>query len=141
MIKNKATFYLLSFTWGIVMSIIGCLAALGLLIAGHKPEKWGYCLHFRLGKNWGGVNLGPVIITDVYSGDSSSIKNHEHGHALQNCKYGLFMIVVSIMSFIRYWYRELKYYRKNLIPPTAYDDAWYEGEATKLGDEFMAAFE
>ncbi len=135
MVKNKATFYLLSFTWGIVMSLVGCLAALGLLILGKKPKKWGYCLHFEFGKNWGGVSMGPIMITDDET--TEGVKNHEHGHALQNCEYGPFMIIVSIMSMTRYWYREFKYHRKGLNPPTAYDDAWYEGEATKIGNEFI----
>jgi hypothetical protein len=34
---------------------------------------------------------------------------------------------------IRYWYRELKYYRKGLIPKTDYDSVWFEGTATKWG--------
>jgi hypothetical protein len=135
MIRNKSEFYLLSFTWGIVMSIIGCIAAIGLLITKHTPKKWGYCLHFEVGNGWGGVNLGPVIITN--KNPSRYTKEHEHGHAHQNCIYGPFMIVISVMSFFRYWYRELKYNRKGLTPPTAYDDAWYEGNATKTGKAFM----
>lgn len=79
--------------------------------------------------------MGPVMITDDTT--TKSVKNHEHGHALQNCEYGPFMIIVSIMSVCRYWYREFKYHRKGLTPPTAYDDAWYEGEATKIGTEFI----
>lgn len=47
------------------------------------------------------------------------------------------MIIISLMSFGRYWYRELKYYKKGLKPPTAYDDAWYEGNASKVGEEFI----
>lgn len=31
-------FYLASFTWGAVMSVIGLLAGLALTIAGHKPH-------------------------------------------------------------------------------------------------------
>ena len=139
MIRNKSSFYTLSFTWGIVMTFIGCLAAIGLLVTGHKPQKWGYCWCFETGKGWGGVNLGPIIITS--KNPSRHTKAHEHGHALQNCKFGPFMIIVSLMSVCRYWYRELKYYKKGLTPPTAYDDAWYEGEASKIGTEFMDWYE
>ena len=137
MLKNKVAFYALSFTWGIIMSLVGCLVALVLLIAGYKPKKWGYCWYFEVGENWGGLELGIFFITNKNA--SKSIKNHEHGHALQNCKYGPFMVVISIMSATRYWYRELKYHRKGLTPPTAYDDAWYEGDATKSGTEFIEA--
>lgn len=135
MIRNKFLFYSLSFTWGIVMSLVGCLAAIGLLVTGHKPQKYGYCWHFEFGAGWGGVNLGPVIITS--KNPSRHTKSHEHGHAHQNCVYGPLMIIISLMSFGRYWYRELKYHKRGLTPLTEYDDAWYEAEASKIGTEFM----
>lgn len=135
MIRNKSLFYILSFTWGIVMTLVGCFAAIGLFALGYTPQKWGYCLHFEYGYNWGGVNLGPVIITS--KNPSRHTKAHEHGHAHQNCIYGPFMIIISVMSCIRYWYRELKYRKNALIPPTEYDAAWYEAEATRVGEEFM----
>ena len=136
-IINKIVFYALSFTWGIVMSLIGGITALVLLILKYKPEKFGYCIYFKVGKNWGGVNLGPVIITDT--GSAVSTKSHEHGHAIQNCVFGPFMIIVSVMSAARYWYREFKYYRKGKAPTTAYDSVWFEGSATKLGTAFIEA--
>ena len=136
MIKNKFLFYLLSFTWGIIMTTVGCIVALALLITGHKPKKWGHCWYFEVGKTkWGGMELGPFFLTN--KNPSKSIKNHEHGHGFQNCMFGPFMVVISIMSAARYWYRELKYNRKGLNPPTKYDDAWYEGQATKLGGEYI----
>ena len=135
MIKSKHLFYLLSFTWGIPMTLVGCIVAAFLLATGHKPNKFGYCWHFIVGKRWGGVSFGPVMVTSAKP--SERTKMHEHGHALQSCRYGPFMIVISIMSATRYWYRELKYHRHGLNPPTEYDDAWYEGEATRIGTEFI----
>ena len=135
MIKNKTTFYALSFTWGIIMTLIGCIVAIGLLITKHKPKKWGYCWYFEVGENWGGLNLGPIFLTDKTPTEHT--KNHECGHGQQNCKYGPFMVVIAIMSATRYWYREFKYYKRGLEPTTEYDDAWYEEEASKLGTEFM----
>ncbi|MBO5712210.1 MAG: hypothetical protein J6R47_05160 [Acholeplasmatales bacterium] len=41
--------------------------------------------------------------------------------------------VICIPSALRYWYRELRYNRKGITPPTKYDDIWFEDEATKLG--------
>lgn len=137
-VKNKTAFYILSFTWGILMTLVGCLAALALLIVGYRPKKFGYCWYFEVGERWGGVSLGPVFITSKKP--SLHTKCHEHGHSLQNCKYGPFMVIVSLMSVCRYWYREFRYNRKGLIPPTEYDDAWYEGEATKIGTAFIEAF-
>ena len=138
MIKNKATFYILSFTWGIIMTLLGVVTTIALLIACHKPKKWGHGWYFELDESdtWGGFNLGPMFV--VSKGASEHTKNHEFGHGLQNCKYGLLTpLIVHIPSFIRFWYREFKYYKRGLEPTTAYDDAWYEGEASKLGTEFM----
>lgn len=133
---NKSLFYSLSFTWGLPMTIIGLIVGLVLVIAGYKPKKYGYCLHFEIGNNWGGLELGIVFLTDTTP--SEHIKMHEHGHGIQNCYWGFLMpFVVCIPSAIRYWYRELKYHRKGLTPPTEYDDAWFEGDATKRGTEFI----
>lgn len=139
MIKNKTTFYILSFTWGIIMTLFGVIVTIALLVAGHKPKKWGHCWYFEVGNFGGGFNLGPMFV--VSKGASEHTKNHEHGHGLQNCKYGLLtLFIVHIPSFIRFWYREFKYYKRGLKPTTAYDDVWFEGEASKLGTEFMSLY-
>lgn len=105
---NKFLFYLLSFTWGLPMTLIGLLVALVLVITGHKPKKYGYCLHFEVGEHWGGLELGVVFLTDKTP--STHTKNHEHGHGLQNCFFGPLMpFIVSIPSAYRYWLREFKY--------------------------------
>lgn len=133
---SKFKFYLLSFTWGLPMTIIGLIVALALIIAGKKPEKYGYCLHFKVGNNWGGVSFGIVFITDKTP--SEHTKMHEVGHSIQGCYWGLLMpFVIGLPSTIRYWYRELKYYRKGKTPPTKYDDAWFEGDATRRGTKFI----
>lgn len=129
---NKLTFYLLSFTWGLPLTLVGFIVGAALMIAGKKPEKWGACWYFKIGQNWGGVELGLIFLTD--NTPSEHTKNHEHGHAIQNCYFGFFMpFIVCIPSATRYWYRELKYHRKGLTPPTKYDDVWFEGQASKLG--------
>ena len=132
---NKFLFYFLSFTWGLPLTLAGLLVTLFLLITGHKPKKWGYCWYFDIGKSyWGGLELGPCFLKD--KSDSTHIKNHEFGHGLQNCVFGPAMIfVVVIPSACRYWYRELKYYRNLKLPPTDYDDIWFEGMATRWGTE------
>lgn len=142
MIHNKYLFYFLSFTWGLPMTLIGCLAASALIATGHKPKKWGYCYHFEVGKSWGGVNLGPVFITS--KGASRHTKNHEHGHGFQNCVWGfLFPFTIAIPSATRYWHRKqlVKSGKKKSSELPAYDSVWYEGEATKLGTEFMNWYE
>ena len=133
---NKKLFYFLSFTWGLPMTIIGLIVGLVLIIAGFKPKKYGYCLHFEIGDNWGGLEFGIVFLTNKTPPEHT--KMHEHGHSIQNCYWGFLMpFVVCIPSMIRYWYRELKYRRKGLTPPTEYDSIWFEGDATKRGTEFI----
>ena len=137
---NKALFYLLSFTWGAPMTLLGCLVAGVLLLFGKRPQKWGYCYYFEVGKHWGGIELGIFFIKD--RSDSTHIKNHEHGHALQNCLWGPLMIpVISLPSFTRYWYRRLRQkINKNVkLPP--YDAIWFEGQATSWGTKFVEALE
>ena len=138
MVRNRTTFYVLSFTWGIIMTLVGCIVAATLLVAGYRPKAYGYCWHFEVGENWGGVSFGPVFLT--CKNVSNSTKNHEHGHALQNCAYGPAMVCISIASAVRYWYREFKYNRKGIVPPTDYDAVWFESDASEHGTDFMMNF-
>lgn len=133
---NKKLFYILNCTCGCLMTVIGALTALVLLIAGKRPERYGYCWHFTVGHGWGGVSLGLVFLTD--DEPTEHTKNHEHGHAIQNARFGILMpFLVGIPSVIRYWYRELRYYRRGDTPPTKYDDIWFEGQATQLGTDLI----
>lgn len=103
-------FYFLSYTWGIIMTLIGSVAMLALLIAGHKVEKFNGRYFIRVGKSWGGVELGCFFLTD--SSPTLHIKQHESGHGIQNIILGPLMpFVVCIPSAIRYWIMEMKDYR------------------------------
>lgn len=131
---KKFLYYFLSFTWGLPLTLIGCIVAFILTIAGKKSNKFGPTRYFSVGKNWGGLEMGVFFITD--STASYRIRCHEFGHSLQNCIWGPLMIfVICIPSSIRYWYRELRYERRGLNPPTKYDDIWFEGQATKWGTQ------
>lgn len=137
--KNKFTFYLLSFTWGLPLTLIGCLVSLALLIAGKKPKKYGWCWYFEVGEKWGGLEFGPVFLVNKNASDF--IKTHELGHGIQNIRYGFSMIfVVCIPSATRYLYRNI---RNAMGKPceTKYYDIWFEAEANKLGSEFMSKHE
>ena len=136
MTKFKLTqwqFYLLSFTWGLIMSLIGCIVTLGLLIIGKKPKRNQYGWYFEIGKNWGGSELGCMCI--VNENPSQHILDHEFGHGVQNCFFGPFMIFISLASAARYWYREyltqIKHIPYHLLP--VYDSIWFEGDATRIG--------
>ena len=100
----KSIFYFLTFTWGLPFTMLGLIAALALRLGGHKPKKHGYCYYFEVGENWGGINLGLFFI--VNKGSSAAIRDHEHGHAVQNCYLGpLMLVLVAIPSLLRSRYR------------------------------------
>ena len=129
--KNKTLFYVLSLTWGLPMTLIGAVCALFLILTNHKPKRHGGCIYFSVCENWGGLELGLFFIVD--KNESEHTKNHEFGHAIQNCKYGFLMpFIVCIPSAIRYHYRNWRT-KRGLTNATDYDDIWFEREATELG--------
>jgi hypothetical protein len=132
--KDIVLFYILSFTWGIVFTVVGLFALLGALVfIGPKKLKIRY-IAGRIAvtttdRYFGGVSLGIVYFVD--KSDRHHTHCHEIGHTIQNIYMGpLFIFLVAIPSFIRY-HRWDKLKAKN--PLLKYDDAWYEGQATNLG--------
>lgn len=129
-VKHKPVFYLLQYTWGLLINAIGLIISLVLLISGHKPHKFGNNYYFTVGKNWGGLELGVCFLCGELN-QTHHLKCHESGHGIQNIIWGpLFPFVISIPSAIRYWYR------RTHVCKTAYDDIWFEGQATKLGEKY-----
>ena len=125
-------FYFLSFTWGLPFTLVGLIVAFVLKLLGYRSEKFALVRFFEIGKNWGGIDLGLFFVTSQNS--TFRIRCHEFGHAIQNCMFGpLTLFIICIPSAIRYWYRELHYYRRGKEPKTNYDDIWFEGQATRLG--------
>lgn len=133
---DKAKYYILQFTWGIIMNIFGTIAALAMLTTGHKPTRHGGSILFVVGKNnWGGLNLGMFSFVSPYAPERT--KNHEFGHALQNCKWGpLFPFKVAIPSFLRYWKFMLNI-KRGIKNTESYYDAWFEKQANELGAEYI----
>ena len=104
---KKWVFWLLSLTWGMPWTLIGILAAVVLEILGYKPQRWGYCRYYEVGRRWGGVSFGPVFIVERSARDFT--KDHEHGHAIQNCYYGPLMpFMVCLPSALRWWMRRCR---------------------------------
>lgn len=135
-IKHKILFYTLQLTWGLLLNLLGFIIALCLICTKHKPIRFGNNFYFKVGKTWGGLELGIFFLCGRLD-DSHHLKCHESGHGIQNIIWGpLFPFVICIPSAIRYWYRELRYYRKGKYPKTDYDDIWFEGQATKLGEKY-----
>lgn len=132
-------FYLIQFTWGILMNIFGLFVTIFMLITLHKPHRFGANYYFICKKAEGfGFEAGICFVIGAdCNGDP--IMKHEAGHSVQNMIFGILTpFLCAIPSVIRYWYRELKYYRKGLEPKTDYDDFWVEGQATKLGEKYYS---
>lgn len=128
---NKTLYYLLSFTWGLPMTLIGLIVAVFLLLIGLNPKRLGWCYYFEFGHYWGGLNLGIIFLCSKDS--NSKDKKHEFGHSIQNCYFGFLMpFIISVPSAIRYWYRRWKK-RCGVENLPHYDSIWFEGQATRLG--------
>lgn len=133
---DKKLYYTLSFTWGLPLTIIGCVVAIILLVTGHKPKRFSWGLYFEMGPGFGNFDLGPIFLCSKDAHENT--KAHEFGHSIQNCYYGPLMIfIVALPSVIRYWIRKGKKSRGENLP--AYDSAWFEGQATELGKKYMDA--
>jgi hypothetical protein len=129
-------FWLISLTWGGIMTWIGAIVALVLLITGHKPHRCGPNIYFVVGRSWGGVELGAFFL--VCENSSKHTALHECGHGIQNCIWGPLMpFVVCIPSATRYWYREYLTRVKGVKPwmLPEYDSIWFEGQATRWGEK------
>lgn len=118
-------------TKGWALSIVGLFVYVALILTGHKPKDYkGICPYFEVGKNWGGLEMGWFFICGKNAGEGT--KQHEVGHMIQNAAVGgLTMIAYSIGSAARYWYRKFK------KPNTSYDSWFFEGDASRLGMEYV----
>lgn len=131
-------FWLLSLTWGIIMTAIGLITAAAFIITFHKPKLFGCFVYFETGSDWGGFNLGPFFICSKNT--SIVTKKHEAGHGIQNIIYGPLMpFIVSIPSAIRYHYRKylIKSGKKKFNDLPLYDAIWFEKQATDLGNKLL----
>lgn len=131
--KKMSLFWILSFTWGIIMTLIGLIASLIMLLLHKKPKKYQTTWYFEICNNWGGLELGIMFIKDKRS--LGNICSHEYGHTFQNAIYGPFYIFIFICSSIRYWYRALYKKLTHTSCKKLYDSIWFEGSATYIGKE------
>lgn len=130
----RAAYYVMAFSWGLPLTLGGLAAAVVLMIRGHKPKRFGYNWFFELDDISGGLNLGVICV--VPKDCSLHMQQHEHGHGIQNAYLGPFMIgIVCLPSVTRYWLRRWKQ-KKHIELTTAYDDIWFEGQATLTGKVF-----
>lgn len=127
-------FWALSWTWGIITTATGALVALALLITGHAPRRFHHLVCFDLGNVGGGFSLGVFVF--VPHNASDALKRHEGGHSVQNVFLGVFMPIITVWSFCRYWLRRWQEHRGrgDRLPP--YEAIWFEKWATALGAKY-----
>ena len=124
--KNKPLYYILNLTWGLPLTLVGAVVALGLMFVGKRPKMYGPCIHFEIGKAWGGLSLGLFIFTNENVTDA--VKLHELGHTFQNAIFGPFMIPLALISCGRYWLYNL------FGTFFVYDSFWLEDDASDIGN-------
>lgn len=139
-LKHPWIYYLLQWTWGLPMNLVGGSVFLFLKLFKHKTFKHsGPALYTTVGKtNWGGVSLGMFILVSPRPYTSTIL--HESGHTLQNILWGfLFPFVIGLPSFIRFHYRNWRLNRGHTLK-TTYDSIWFEHQASVWGEKYFFRF-
>ena len=133
---SRRMFWFLSWTWGFIMTFIGTIVFGVLMLCGYKPYRNQYGYAIEIGKNWGGLEIGPYCLVNINPHESTL--SHEFGHSLQNCYLDPYMPFISLASAARYWYREylVKVKKMKYSDLPAYDDVWFEGTASYLGNHY-----
>jgi hypothetical protein len=132
---RRSAFYLVSLTWGLPLTLCGLIVAAALRGMGYRSVDYHGARLFTVGHGWGGLSLGPILLS--CSDASDRLRRHELGHAIQNCRYGPFILPWVLLSVCRYHLREHRMRRG--LPLTPYDSWWFEGEATALGTAAVSA--
>lgn len=134
-VPNKRwLYYLIQFTWGLPINIIGAVVAGVLLLCKKRPYWYEWHLCFELPTR-SGMNLGIFVMLPHSA--LMNMKMHEIGHGIQNMYVGpMFIGSIAITSVIRFWWRKLLFHLGK-EPKTQYDDVWFEGQATRLGKKFI----
>lgn len=125
---SKILFYILSFTWGIILSALGAIAFLVFRALGARwaPNQYGYVI-FIGNNSWGGFTLGPYSF--VCPDATPELLAHEAGHSYQNALFGPITILLTYISIVHYWI-------SCFVPKVQNDyyNFWTEKNATKLGE-------
>lgn len=139
-------YYILSFTWGIIPNLIAAIFVVPIFSIVFRKDlkretRYGRWV-FIGGNGWGGLSLGNFIFMAHSAAKGTQTTRHEIGHSLQNILWGpLWLFVIGIPSFTRYWYRETPAYKNHPEKYTDYDAIWFEGQATKWGTQYVEAYE
>lgn len=137
---KRILFYFVSSTWGVILSTIGLIMMIPFIITKRFRTYHGriYGIFPEIfGKNWG-FEMGCFFFVADNMKDNDYIKRHECGHGLQNAIFGPFQIFIQTASMLRYWYREIHFYKRGKQPTTSYDSIWFERMATDWGTRFVS---
>lgn len=139
--KKKYLYYLIQFTWGLDMNILGFIGFLFCrFILGWETSKY-YKNIIISPKNktiYSGLSLGIFLFMDKNA--TESLKQHEYGHSIQNLIFGeFFLLFIGIPSLIRSCYynfiiNKLKLYTKEKYN---YYSIWFERDASVLGERVI----
>lgn len=100
----KFLYYLIQWTWGLLMNIIGGITCLVCLCCKCPVQKYRNAVEILVPWNFGGLELGMFFVRGE---KNPSVAPHEYGHTIQNLWWGpLFPFIISIPSAIRYWLRK-----------------------------------
>lgn len=146
-------FWVVSCTWGIIMTTVGAITTVSLNLIKAVGKWFGKDLKIKthrngcsfiteIGGNWGGLELGAFALCGNYSETSKGwfrhTRYHEFGHAIQHLYMGpLFIFIVAIPSATRYWYQRITRSKGKKFPSGWYDSIWFEGGATRAGTKFV----
>lgn len=134
-VKHRILYYILSCTWGLLLTLIGLIVTLSLsiiklFIKSIKFEKFAWVYFIGIGVQWGGFETGLMFVRDLDS--SKGLSQHEFGHTFQNTLFGPIQIIWSISSMIRYWYITIRCLRGHTVGE--YDSYWLEDAASQCGE-------
>ena len=126
---SKKKFYVLSFTYGLPMSIFGLIACGFFKLCGKEIKKYGHAYYVEFGKGTSGLELGWFFI--VNKGTSDFLKRHELGHTYQNaCIYGPIMPILGFVSLCRWCL-------KKIGAKIDYYKWFFEKQANEIGTAVM----
>ena len=97
-ILKAICFYFLSFTWGIILSTVGCVVAMCLLITRHRPHLFYHNIYFEAGDNWEGINLGAFFI--ISKNSTLQDKQRLSGYGIQNIILGVVTPVIITIPYV-----------------------------------------
>ena len=132
---DKIKYYLLQWTWGLPMNIIGLIVFLYAHLAGWRIYSWrkAVCIVVPSSK-FSAISLGMFIAHGTMNSQSLP---HEYGHSIQNIQWGWsFLIVIGLPSFFRclyhtFYYKFLYTNTRKSLPD--YYDIWFEKQANEYG--------